>query len=103
MTIRGNKTHGSAVNEDRNTPLMEARKLYSQKMTAQGINPSRIRNSMPAMGMDSLPSLSEMQNYEYSYKKTKLLNHNKHKDITEFVHKLDCSGHGNETTAFTFG
>ncbi|OWZ12452.1 LOW QUALITY PROTEIN: hypothetical protein PHMEG_00014381 [Phytophthora megakarya] len=76
--------------------MMETHKTYIREMTAQGIKPSRIRNSMPSkfgVDMDSLSSLSKEQNYSYHYKKTKLLNHDKHKDITEFVHKLEFSDH----------
>ncbi|OWY96226.1 hypothetical protein PHMEG_00033559, partial [Phytophthora megakarya] len=105
-TIHESGTHCSAVNDDRKTPLMETHKTYIREMTAQGIKPSRIRNSMPrkfGVDMGSLPSLPKVQNYAYHCKKTKLLNHVKHKDITEFVHKLEFSGHENETTAFTFG
>ncbi|OWZ03137.1 hypothetical protein PHMEG_00025185 [Phytophthora megakarya] len=94
-----------AVNADRNTPLMETHKTYIREMTAQGSKPSRIRNSVPrkfGVDMDSLPSLSKVHNYAYHYKNTKLFNHDKHKDITEFVHKLEFSGHENETAAFTF-
>ncbi|OWY91365.1 hypothetical protein PHMEG_00040086 [Phytophthora megakarya] len=101
-----NPTHCSAVNDDRNSPMMETHKTYIREKTAQGIKPSWIRNSMPSkfgVDMDSLSSLSKEKNYAYHYKKPKLLNHDKHKDITEFVHKLKFSGHENETTAFTFG
>ncbi|KAE8979596.1 hypothetical protein PR001_g24508 [Phytophthora rubi] len=31
-----------------------------------------------------------------------LMNHDKHKDITEFIHKHEFSGHENDTTPFTF-
>ncbi|OWZ18779.1 hypothetical protein PHMEG_0007080 [Phytophthora megakarya] len=53
-TIHGSGTHCSAVNDDRNTPLMETHKTKF------------------------------VQNYAYHYKKTKQLNHDKHWDIIEF-------------------
>ncbi|OWZ05458.1 hypothetical protein PHMEG_00022452 [Phytophthora megakarya] len=100
MTIHESGTHCSAVNDDRNSPLMETHNTYIREMTAQGIKPFRIRISMPrkfVVDMNSLPSHSKVQNYVYHYKKIKLLNRDKHKDITEFVHKLEFLVHENKT------
>ncbi|OWZ07912.1 hypothetical protein PHMEG_00019625 [Phytophthora megakarya] len=61
-------------------------KTYIREMTAHGIKTSRIRNAMPrkfGVGMDSLPSLSKVQNYAYHYKITNLLNHDKHNDVVK--------------------
>ncbi|OWZ01694.1 hypothetical protein PHMEG_00026867 [Phytophthora megakarya] len=83
--IHESGTHCSAINDDRNTPLMETHKTHIREMTAQGIKPSRIRNSMPGKFGVDMGFMSKVQHLTYHYRGTKSGNHDKHKGIPDFV------------------
>ncbi|KAE9094526.1 hypothetical protein PF005_g26320 [Phytophthora fragariae] len=57
--------------DQKHIKLTEAHKIYLREMAAQGLRPSRIRNSMPrkfGVDMETLPSLSKVQNFVNHYR-----------------------------------